>query len=450
MKPLPQSQRFNILITNFWTERNKGDAALQISLIRMLREQFGDAKITVCSAFGANQINLARKETCFSFDESIDDFVGGLQPTYHETETASHRNNLLNNIKLKIRALFTLSLTLFFLANLAIGVPSRLLSHMLPPSFRKTLQAYSDAHLIVMRPKNIREPSYLTGPLYLYYVYYPALVGLLMHKPVVFVGGSVWPLKNPLSVALTRFVFERLFLITVREHLSYVNLTRGLRIKNTHVYEFPDLSFYMLNDFNKRLKTIRMSEKPLIGLTIVDWIDRGETARQAYLKSLQALILYVARKYEAQFVVLPQVTFAPQETTAILKKLTAGECANYIQVIRSELSVEALLKLYSRLDFLVATRLHSAVFASSVGVPILAITYEGGPKARGILGALGLKDSIVDYAVEPSVLISRFEELWSKRTQVTATAQENFPKLYQNVTNHVLVMKQRLAETGIY
>ena len=43
-------------------------------------------------------------------------------------------------------------------------------------------------------------------------------------------------------------------------------------------------------------------------------------------------------------------------------------------------TIQDLMELYSKSEILIGTRMHSCVFAASVGTPFLAIAYDSGPK----------------------------------------------------------------------
>ncbi len=454
-KKSAECNRFNIVLANFTTEKNKGDATLQVSLIRMVRKNFPTAKITACSfSVGANQHRTLKAESFSSMRENIDAFVGGLQPKYVDTETVSRSTTFFDKILLKFRNIGGLVFSVFLLFCLIVRVPKSFISYLLPSAFKPTFDAFKEADVIVIKSSNIRESSFLRGPYDIFCLFYHALIGLFMHKPVAFIGGSIWPLKNRVSVVFTRFVFKRFFLITLREPISYKTLRGMLKIKNKNVYVLPDLSFYLLSNIapnivNKNIKY--QKSNPIIGLTVMNWRDQGEVARQNYIKSLRALILYASKQYNARFVVIPQVSYKciQGDSDDILDAIVEGKCANHVRIIKPELSIEDLLSVYANLDFLIATSLHSAIFAASVGVPALVITYEGGPKARGILATLGLQDVVLDYGSDSSVVVEQFERLWNNRAELIATAANNLPRLYEEVNSQVLIMKKLLTQNNM-
>src|SRR4051812_20495383 len=79
-----------ILLLDFWSDRNRGDAAMQIAMIRMLRDLVPDVRLTIMTAYGCNQW----PDQVGEFDESgplADDMVGGLQPTFVQFDASTSK-----------------------------------------------------------------------------------------------------------------------------------------------------------------------------------------------------------------------------------------------------------------------------------------------------------------------------------------------------------------------
>lgn len=432
----------NIFLANFWTERNKGDAIIQVSLIRMFRKHFPNSRIVICSSYGANQIDVAMEETRYSIREPIDNFVGGLMPTYHETKKPINKS--IKDLFLGFpKRVCGVAFSIIILISVILRLPLWFISKLLPQTFKSTFDEFRKADIIVLRGRNVREPSFMYGPYYLFGLFYHALVGIFLRKPVAFLGCSVWPLHNPFSIRLIKFIFERLLLLTLREELSYNYVRNILKICHNRMYVLPDLSFYLLKEFNpkKRIK----NPVPTIGFTLVDWKERGEKARQSYMLSIKTLVKHISAQLKAKIVIIPQVTYDPQSTDEIIKNIVDNGNIRNIDIIKDELPIEDLINLYASLDFLVATRLHSAIIATSQGVPTMIISYDGGPKAEGIFALLGITDVVLDYSmVNPSTIIKNFKRCWNEKAELSRKAKENLPCMYEFVEQHALMIKQLL------
>ena len=109
-----------------------------------------------------------------------------------------------------------------------------------------------------------------------------------------------------------------------------------------------------------------------------------------------------------------------------------------ITIIQGEPKVRDLLGIYAQLDFLVATRMHSAIFASVVQTPLIAISYDDGGK-WSILEELGYSDFIIPYSkVSSSSLIELISSCWQQKDalleKVHIHVSENIAQVNKNIS----------------
>jgi colanic acid/amylovoran biosynthesis protein len=99
-----------------------------------------------------------------------------------------------------------------------------------------------------------------------------------------------------------------------------------------------------------------------------------------------------------------------------------------VTVIDAALAPVELQAAYSRLDLLVATRMHSAIFALSAGVPALAIGYLH--KSAGIMEMLGLERYVLDIdTIDAERLCAVADRLWDERAAVRARIATRIPAM---------------------
>jgi len=93
--------------------------------------------------------------------------------------------------------------------------------------------------------------------------------------------------------------------------------------------------------------------------------------------------------------------------------------------------VEQALRRYGELDFLIATRLPSALLASCVTVPFVVYEYIGA-KARGVIRDLGLPEWVV--IDEPSRLPELARRGWRDRDRLVASYGMSLPRIREELT----------------
>jgi polysaccharide pyruvyl transferase WcaK-like protein len=422
-----------ILLLDFVSEKNRGDAARQVGLLKLVYQNFHDLEVSVISVFGANQYPALKDEYDHlkKFPVTI---LGGLNPTFYPIHQHTHRSNFLFEL---LQAICSLP-SLLLLIALKLKIQPGLLNRFLSIEYRKTLKQILEADIVIWKGQNIRSRNNWILEIYRIFisVYHPLLCGILT-KPMACVGGSVWSLNSPISRYILRSAFNKCAFISVREESSYLETLKLLGNQDSSRVELlPDLSFAAFNDrkaiLQKRRRIPNTIYPQIIGLTIVDWKDDGKEARNSYKESIHRIIDFFIEK-ESLIVIIPQVTKKWESSSdLILQIVTAHDKKSSITCIEGEPTVDELLSIYSKLDFLVATRMHSAIFAAAVNTPLMAISYDSGGK-WGILGDLGYEDYIINYAeITPEKLLCKVLSSWENREQLVVNAEK---KIDENIVN---------------
>jgi colanic acid/amylovoran biosynthesis protein len=392
------SKPTKILLLDFCSEKNRGDAAMQVGLLKLVFRYITDPIVSIISVFGANQSTLLINE----YDHSVKfpvTILGGLRTTFYPLGDST--NDLVLLIEVKQALYFCLSIFLLFL--LFINFPKHLIIKILPKAFHKSLEHIRNADLVIWNGRNFRSRGNPLIELFrtINIVYHP-LVCIALSKPIACVGASVWHLNNPLSRSILKWVFNKCFFLSLREESSYIEakLLLGKNSK-TQIEQFPDLSFAVFEEVESiRAKRIALSnnEYPeIIGLTIVDWKDNGEATRNNYKDVITSIIEYYIKKC-SKIVIIPQVTKKWESNDLLLSEIMQTlRAKENISILEGNPTIYDLFNIYSKLDFLIATRMHSAIFASFVGTPLVAIPYDKGGKWN-IIRELGYKDQIIGYS----------------------------------------------------
>ncbi len=304
--------------------------------------------------------------------------------------------------------------------------------------YQETLELIENADLIVMRGRNYRNRK--TAVLEIFRMLskiYHLLICSLLSKKMVLIGASVWDQKSSLAEKMLGFALKSCKFVTVRETFS---LNAAKRIAN--IFNFPvpvltpDLSFAAFDDRRNIIlnrKRLSQGQYPeVIGLTIHDWKSEGQKTRDMYLKSISGLIDYYSELH-SRIIVIPQVTIAWEHNTNIVNELQLNCRAGNLEIITGDPSVRELLHIYSNLDLLVATRMHSAIFAAAVNTPIVAISYDKGGKWN-IIEELGYKTYLLNFdQLSPQLLIKKTIDCWQNKESLVNVAENRVEKNTENL-----------------
>ncbi|WP_054343111.1 polysaccharide pyruvyl transferase family protein [Neptunomonas antarctica] len=400
-----------LLLLDFAQETNSGDDIMQRSIIELC-ERHLEGELSITSYFGTNEFSYAKREFRGYREDYSLDTSGGVYPTVFLKPI----DGLLGRLKPTKNILRVMYVMWFcvILMLLRMGVPLIITKFLLSKSQRQAFKKYLSADIVVWNGRNFRGKGRFSEALKIFELCVNPLICMFLKKPVICVGSSVWTLNSSISRYLIRLVVRnsKLFLVREKSTLRYINecVLGGNSCKSLQY--MPDLSFYSLNKVitQKELNSVSESRR-VVALTLVGRREfLNDEVHLRYLKAISDLINHITHlNYKIR--VIPQVTYSLEPYEQELQSIISQNVDADIEVVQSYLGTEELLNEYISADVLVASRMHSAIFASSVGTPIIAISYDSGAK-WAILDDLGVDSEMILSAdcVSSSALIENFNK----------------------------------------
>ncbi len=267
---------------------------------------------------------------------------------------------------------------------------------------------------------------------------------LALGKQVVMLPQSVGPVVGWGQRALTRLVLRRVSLLMLREErsLRFVQGTLGLAVP---AVVLPDLAFGLGRG---QEAAGAANGRPLaIGLTIMDRQAqmKGFANQRQYEEALLALLVALHERQGVQAHIFVQCygPSADQDDRPVSRRLYEQVRAAGVPVTLHEGFQDArqLLAAYGQMDCMVATRMHTGIFALSQGVPTVMIAYQ--PKAKGVMASFGLDEYCLDIAqVTPEALQATVEQVLANRPVL----QEHIRAQYQAMQPQLCRWTQLLRE----
>lgn len=391
-----------ILIVNGYVRENKGDASIMSVLSHQLQDIFPDADIMV---------------SCMEDSKTHPDFEGfknvGSMQLYATGE------GLWRFYKI-VRKLFVYIINVIWPL-----LPFHYkLARILPLDVRGELLAIENADIVVsMGGGYIIGSKSLLESMSMLFRILPLRLAERLGKIVVLGPQSFGPFENYWQRRIVLKTLNASNLICVRENKSY-EILKELGVKEELMLRTVDLGFVYVG--NSRNYYENKDNKIRVGITARKWLKDDQQLN--YEKTLARLIVDLQKKYNAEVILIPQVTsnYQADDDRIINKRINAFavEAGAYPIKLMDEISLPDIKKLYSTLTFTIATRFHSAIFSLTSYVPVIAIEYEH--KTSGIMHDLGLDDwSIPIEDVTTEKLNKLFTQLVSDR--------ENYIKHLKNV-----------------
>lgn len=381
-----------VVILDVASECNRGDAVMQEAMVDIAREHFPGARLTAIAVYGDNQ----REHFPAHFDATeklYDRLVPGARPTFVNLagdRVATARSRLRNALLL----LWTIGLQLAALSR--VGRAAVRLFRLGRPVARNT-EILSGASVIIWNGRNFRDRKGL-GELYdTIAMTVPLIPAFAAGVPVVALGVSVWRLRNGLSRSVLSYALSRCHTVTARERSTMERVAELAISSRINFRYLPDLSVLRLADKGtprRRERTGRMA------VTVTEWDESGLAARQSYERAMaEALSRAVSELGITEVVFSSQIVEPWESSRATVDRICAlvdSRVRGLIRVERGRPTVGELAELYRSCDVLLSTRMHSSIFAASVGTPAVSVAYDAGAKWH-ILDEIGNGRWVVDY-----------------------------------------------------
>jgi len=396
----------HVLITNAYSTRNRGDAAIILGMLESLRRtaQLGGAEVVISSA-----------------DHPADQGGYPVQviPSFHSLMSATRGGG-------RLQCLYFLVVLLP--ASLVWALLQRCCHLQLPaPSgFRTLMRAYAAADLVIAAGGGyLYTTSRVNGNVMLLIHLHSFMMGRVLGKPVYLYAQSIGPFAARYQERLVRAALRGVRLVEARERWTAELLARwGLAAP---VREAADAAFLLGADA-PRIGLRRAEGTLLVGMTVRRWY-REDDRQQAYERAMATFIGQLVEEHHAKIVLLPQVTVPSKHDDDRLVARRVLDLAGHPEAARlldDDLAANEIKWVCGRMDLFVGTRMHSNIFALSMGVPVIAIAYQ--PKTVGILEQLGLEEFAISIDdLTAGRLAALFGRLRREETMVRETLRRSLP-----------------------
>lgn len=373
------SRKVKITISGGYGNGNAGDEALMITMIEHLREAFG----------GQCEIKIFSDNVSYSDSRYAEDFIySGGRGILEEGKKGLSR------------------ITWFF----------------------QNIRAIWWCDLFITGGGTILQDS--TNVFFVPFWLAKIFLAMIFRKRTMMYGIGVGPVATKFARCLSRFIVNRMSLITLRGSSSYEEL-KNMGVNRPPIHVLSDPALVLKPAPEDRVLEILKSEgvdskRPYIAFAVRQWYIH-------HRKSLQGSPVWKAQdraKYEAMVSELAsvadhlitkfgnQIVFVSMSIVGTKDdRLAASDIINQMKyaagnahIIKGEYKPSEIKGLIGLSKLLVAMRLHSAIFAVPLGVPVFSIAY--GKKMRDFMNDVGLGDYVLDLDdIGNGKLLHRLDEV---------------------------------------
>lgn len=370
-----------ITLIHCYSDFNKGDLGIILSTIKQL-EKLSPG----CSIDGVSTYDLGDPQ--FTNDHKIlRNHLDNIYPCIFGILYFKFNGKIYQNAALKMLKFFTKMLRLGPL--LLLPKNAFFLKLLLTETEFKTFECLLSSDLIVSKGGSfLCNEDNMRSKLAFFRLVYINMLLRKYKKKYVILGQSLGPVYGAKSIRLLNKVLAGSEQVFLRERLcletySYIDKTKCSDIIVNDIAFTLDTSTVVENNL---LKSSRLK----IGLTVKFVGDNT-----VYNNMLLETIIFFIKKYDALFIIYPHVTVDDDIVKAKeLYFLLEDKYKGNVLVFNNNYTPLELRYMYSQMDLLIGTRLHSTIFSMSAGVPCINIEYHG-TKSLGIYQELGLGELVV-------------------------------------------------------
>ena len=248
-----------------------------------------------------------------------------------------------------------------------------------------------------------------------------------MKLKIMFYANGIGPLKRKINRLLTRKIMNKVDVITLREKLSYSEL-KHMDISKPKILLTADSALTVTCKDNPETKDIIKSlgidsASRYIGFSLRKYPGHEKVEHEKYENVIAALADHMAEKYGLLPVFIPMQH--PDDVPILANVAAKMKCRNYI--IRDKLNVYDTYEIISKMEIMVAMRLHALVFSAGAGVPMVGLVYD--PKIEGFLEYINQASAGDVRSLDFEKLKTLTEDVWKRKELIRAELEKAIPEL---------------------
>lgn len=378
-----------IVITNAYTWYNKGDAGILLGTINTLKQIHGEKNVE----FTILSFTPDEDKKRYCKDKSIKNVYSNVLNPHPYKHTKLGK--IIAIIKLIIKYIY-----LYMMSNLN-------LKHLIKKY--DNFKELNECDYIVVCGGGFLGGKKLDSLMHVFQMY----INTKFNKNIYVMGTSIEPMKNKIVKYFTNNVLKKMTHIFARETITYEYLKSV--VSNDKITLIPDMAF-MLEDKSEKSKYVsdlRCDSDKIYGITVRKWnfpnYNNPVKLMENYMNSLAEFMNKEIEQNKSAFIFIPQVIVSHGDDSEIaieIRNRMKEKNRNKFLILHDDISPIEIKSLISNLDFFIGTRMHSNIFATSMGVPTIAIAYE--KKTNGIMHTVGLDDYVIEM---DEITESKLEEL---------------------------------------
>ncbi len=237
---------------------------------------------------------------------------------------------------------------------------------------------------------------------------------------IMMYASGIGPLKGEKNRRAARDILNKTDLITLRENGSAAEM-RSIGVTNNNIAVTADPAFCIRpaasewTDYLMNREDIRKNER-YFAVALRHWKD----AAQNFEEKLTEAVLKISENGGGIPLFIPMQAVKDLPICHRIAAATGGK-------VICGLSASELTGLFGHMNFIIAMRLHAAIYAASAGVPFIGLAYD--MKISAMAAEYGLPYHIGVALFEADALVSMVAEITARRAEICSVIEKKTGEL---------------------
>ena len=252
----------------------------------------------------------------------------------------------------------------------------------------------------------------------------------ILGKKIICLGVGIGPIKNVLSKIIIYLSLMLTDLILVRDHISFLLLTKMRFFTKTYItYDLAlSLSYIKSNSKQKKAKIKK------IGINLIN-LDENCFFNEI-IDNLNNLMVDNNLDY---------YLFSAEESQENYLYFIKEKLNKNIEIKNYQENIENYLEMIKDFDIIISTKLHPLIFSLAFSIPCIAISYH--EKVSSFMKDAGLSNFVIEpkeIVNNKTVVKDKFVELVCNYKEIRQNIISNFAETKQKSLLNFILLKEKL------